>query len=385
MPSMRLLLLMLMLLPLVACKALRPGSKDNVDPPRALTDFTPTLTVSRAWSQSLGKGERTLRAGMGPSFGDGRIYAASPEGRAYAFDAESGRVVWSVRAENRFSSTPGYGEGMVVIGTLDGVVIALDAASGNERWRAEMPSEVIAMPAISDGIVAVRVSDGRLLGLSARDGGRLWVYDRGVPVLTLRGNSPPLIRGGTVFAGYDDGRVVSLRLNDGAPRWEQTLSLREGRTELERMSDIDGELQMVGSEVYAAAYRGQAAALTADAGRQLWVRDLSAPVGLGLAGRQVFAVDESSVVSAVDRVTGSAMWSQDALQFRHLTTPVAVGDHVVVGDLEGYLHWLSSSDGSLAARQRIGRAAIRATPLAVGNMVYVQEINGTLAAYRVGR
>ncbi|HRQ66193.1 MAG TPA: outer membrane protein assembly factor BamB, partial [Xanthomonadaceae bacterium] len=312
---MRVLLILLLALGLSACKALRPGAKDNVDPPRELVAFTPSLTVTRAWSQSVGKGERLLRADMGPSFGDGRIYAASPDGRLHAFDADSGRVVWSVRGDDRYSSTPGFGDGLVVVGTLDGAVVAYDASSGSERWRAAAPSEVIARPAIEDGVVVARIHDGRMFGLSARDGSRLWVYDRGVPTLTLRGNAPPLVRGGAVFAGYDDGRVVSLRLNDGAQRWEQTLSLREGRTDLERMADVDGDLQMVGSDVYAAAFGGQASALTSDAGRQLWVRDLSTPVGIGLAGRQVFAVDQSSVVFALDRASGSALWRQDALEF----------------------------------------------------------------------
>jgi outer membrane protein assembly factor BamB len=382
--SLRIALVLLLSLALGACKSLRPGSRDNVDPPRELTPFTASLNVSRVWSNSLGRGERLLRAHMGPSYGDGRVYAASPEGRAFAFDAESGRPQWSVRTDVRLSSTPGYGDGVVVIGSLDGVVVALDAANGSERWRASAPSEVIARPAVADGVVVVRVHDGRMFGLSARDGSRLWVYDRGVPTLTLRGNGPPLVRGGSVFAGYDDGRVVALRLNDGALRWEQALSQREGRSDLERMADIDGELQIVGGDVYAAAYRGQAAGLTGDAGRPLWVRDLSTPVGLGLAGRQLFAVDQDGVLFAIDRASGSALWRQDALEHRQPTTPVAVGGHVVVGDLQGYLHWLDASDGSLAARQRLGRNAIRATPLVVGNMVYVQEVRGTLAAYRIG-
>lgn len=380
----RLLLVMVVLLAMAGCKSIRPD-KDNVDPPRELADFSSTVTVTRAWSQSLGKGERRLRAFMGPSFSDGRIYAASPDGRAFAFDADSGRTLWAVRSKDRFSSTPGVGGDLAVLGTLDGIVVALDAASGSERWRATAPSEVIAQPAVADGVVVVRVLDGRILALSARDGSRLWVYDRGVPILTLRGNAPPLVRGDAIFAGYDDGRVVSLGLNDGAQRWEQPLAQREGRTELERMADINGALQMVGSDVYAAAYRGQAAALTADGGRQLWVRDMSTSVGLGLGGRQIFAADQSGVVYALDRASGSALWRQDGLEHRQLTTPVAMGDHVVVGDMQGYLHWLDGNDGSFAARVRVGRNPVRAPPLVVGNTVYVQEINGTLAAYRAGR
>ncbi len=383
--AIRWLLVLALVVTVVGCKSIRPGAKDNVNPPRELVDIASTVDVNRVWSQSVGKGERMLRAGMGPSFGDGRIYAASPDGRAFAFNAENGSPVWSVRGDDRYSSTPGFGEGLVVLGTLDGAIVALDAANGTERWRAEAPSEVIAQPAIEEGVVVVRIHDGRIFGLSASDGSRLWVYDRGVPILTLRGNGPPLIRAGSVFAGYDDGRAVSLRLNDGTARWEQTLSLREGRTDLDRMSDIDGALQMVGSDLYLGAYRGQATAVTADAGRQLWARDLSTTVGLGLSGRLVFAVDDSSVVFALDRASGSAMWSQDALEYRQLTTPVAMGDHVVVADVEGYVHWLNSSDGSFAARQRVGRDAVRSTPLVVGSMLYVQEVNGTLAAYRTGQ
>ncbi len=361
------------------------SKKENVNPPAELVDFTPTVEVRELWSTSLGDGEGRLGLRQKPAIADGRVYAADDEGRVYALDAGSGKQVWETETELQLSGGPGAGEGVVVVGGLDGDVIAFDAGSGAEKWKSKVTSEVISTPQIASGLVVVRANDGRAFGLDLADGKRKWVFDQPLPTLTVRGNASPIVvDGSTVYLGYDNGSVVALSLADGLRMWEQSVAQPEGRTELERMNDVDGDLAVADGVVYATSFKGQTLAMGAADGRPLWNRDLGSYAGLGLAGDRLVTSDTDGSVYALDRNGGEAVWKNDKLGWRWLTTPAVQGDYAVVGDLEGYLHWLKLDSGELAARTRVQRSPIRATPqVGADGTLYAVTTEGKLAAYRI--
>jgi outer membrane protein assembly factor BamB len=371
------------------------GKKDNVEPPTPLTEFAPTTQVDRVWSEGIGGGAGISGARLAPGIADGRLYAASVDGTIEAIDAASGHTIWQKhlggrrgwiwhRGENslRWSGGPTAQGDLVVVGGLDGQVHALSTQDGADRWNAQLTSEVIAAPAIADGVVVVRTNDGRLVGLDAADGSRKWIFDQPVPALSLRGNSAPLIANGVVYDGFDNGKVVAVRLSDGTEQWAQALSNGEGRTEVERLADVDGNIVSDGNALYAAGYRGQVAALALDSGRPLWQRDLSSYVGAAVSGNTVVIVDAEGNVWAFDRETGVNLWKQDKLKFRWLSAPAIQGKYAVVGDSEGYVHWLSLDEGKFAAREKISGKAIEGAPLVVDGTLYVEDVKGHIGAYR---
>lgn len=371
-------------LALAACSSGRVSKRENVQPPAELTDFESSVRVERVWSRAVGKGEERMGLRQRPVAGDGRLYFANVEGEVVALDAGTGRELWKVEFDGlRFAGAPGFGEGTLVLPTLDGTVLALNPDSGSERWRATVSSEVVAAPAVGRGLAVVRVNDGRMYGFSITDGSRRWVYDRGIPSLTLRGNSPPLIVETALFAGYDDGSVVALRLDAGTPVWEQPVAVGEGRTDLDRMVDVDGEVLFRDGQLFAGAYRGQVVAFDALNGRPIWNREMSVHGGLGQAGELIVVADDRGNVWALDQRSGSATWKQDALGFRWLTTPVLHAGYVAVADVEGYVHWLSLEDGRFVARERQSKKSIRGTPLLVDDLLIVTSIEGELSAYRL--
>lgn len=363
-----------------------PSKRENVQPPAELQKLSPEIELQRVWSRSVGKGERRKGLRQRPAVGAGRLYFGTARGEVIALDAETGREVWKQRFDGlRFGGSPAYGESTLVVPTLDGLVLALNPDNGQERWRSRVSSEVIAAPAVGRGLAVVRANDGRTFAFSITSGERRWVYDRSLPTLSLRGNSAPLIVDTAVFLGYDDGSVVALRLDAGTPVWEQAVGTGEGRTDLDRMSDVDGELAFDQGMLYAVSYRGQAVALEAPSARPVWNREMSAYGGISLAGEQLLAADARGVVWALDRRTGSALWRNEDLGYRWLTTPVVHSGHVVVGDLDGHIHWLDASDGRKLARQRLGKRPIRATPVVVGDLLVVTTTWGDVAAYRLRR
>jgi len=375
------------------------SKSENIEPPTPLTEFPATLSVQKLWTGSIGKGAGMTGARSGTAYADGKIFAASVDGEIAAYDANGGRVLWNKklgsrhgmmwsRSDNsvRWSGGPSVEGDLVVAGTLEGTVQAFAASDGADLWTAQLSSEVISAPGIGGGIVAVRTHDGRVFGLDARDGKRLWVFDRAqVPVLSLRGNSAPVIDSGVVYVGEDNGKVFALRANDGGELWEQQIAAGEGRTELERIQGVDGQIRVDSGVVYASGYGGQTEALIAQSGRPLWTHELPSSTGVALSASQVYASDANSSVWALDLRSGSSEWKQDGLKYRWISAPAVQGDAVVVGDMEGFVHWLSISDGKFLARERLAKNPIQAAPLVAGDVVYVEDIKGEIGAYRVAK
>lgn len=359
------------------------GKKDKQAEPAELVDFTPSATVSRLWSVEVGKGEKRLGLGQHPAIADGRVYAAAVEGGVHAFDLKTGKQIWHYESELPLSGGPGAGEGLVVVGGLEGDVVALDAATGAEKWKAKVSNEVIAAPAIGGGLVFVRSNDGRVSAFDAASGERRWFWSKELPVLTVRGYGAPTLGPGYLFVGNDDGSVEALSMTDGSQLWEQAVGQQEGRTELDRMADIDGSPVLDGTTLYATSYKKQTAAIDAPTGRPLWTKDNGGVGGLGLGSERLAVSDPNGTVWALDRATGAAMWQQAGMARRNLTAPAVQGDYVVVGDFDGYLHWLKMSDGTLAARERIGGKAVLAQPVVADGILVAQNIEGELTAFQV--
>lgn len=361
------------------------GDKDDAKPtdPAELVDFTPTATVTRLWTVSAGKGENRLGISQGPEVLDGRVYAAAVEGGVRAFDLQTGNTLWRYESDLRLSGGPGAGDGLVVVGSLDGHVVALDAATGAEKWRAKVPNEVITAPAVGQGFVLVRSNDGRVTAFDANTGERRWFSTKDLPSLTVRGNAPVTLGPGIAFVNNDDGTLSAMGLNDGRALWSQIVGVPEGRTELDRMADADGPAILDGTTVFATSYRQETVAIDGPSGRPLWTRENGGVGGLGSAPGSVVVADRNGTVWALDKSSGAPLWSHTALARRSLTAPTVQGDYVVVGDFDGYLHWLRLDNGELAMRERAGGKAVRAKPVLADGILVVQNVDGEVSAFRV--
>lgn len=379
MTARRLLLVLLAALIVAACNS---SKRENIQPPRELEDFNARVSVSQLWKRNVGDVGGIKGLNMAPTHVDGQLYQANLDGDILILDAASGRENARFRLKQQLASPVAVGEGVMAVGTLDGKLLVLDS-DGNERFAKQLSSEVIAQPLIADGRVFVRSHDGRIQAFQLADGSQSWSRDFEVPVLSLRGNGRMLHHNGQLIAGLDDGRLVALRDSDGGDLWQQQVGLAEGRTDLERLADLDGDLSLVGDIVYAVGMNGQTTAVDSVGGTQLWARDISAAGGTA-SGEQVLVSGIDGKLSSLDRYGGGGVWTQEGLENRWLTTPAIVNGYPVVGDFAGYVHWLDPTDGAFVARTRAGRDAIRSTPLVVGDVTYILTIDGALAAYRVG-
>lgn len=356
---------------------------DNTTPPAELEEFTPEIEINRLWSHSIGAGPQDLFLKLTASLSSGRVFAADRKGRVSAFDAITGKPLWVTKTKLAIGGGPGSGSGVVVAGTINGEVIALSPVDGTVLWKSPVSSEVLSSPKVSEGVVVVRTVDGKLFGLSATDGERLWIYDRGVPTLTLRGTSAPVVSSGVAVAGFDGGRAVGVSLKTGQPLWETLIALPSGRSDLDRMVDIDGTIAADEQTVYIATYQGRTAAVDLLSGSILWRRDMSSYAGIGLDSAAVYVTDAQSHVWALDRENSASIWRQTGLEARSLTPPVSFKDYIVVGDYDGYVHCLRSDDGGFAGRIRVDSDGIISAPIKADDILYVYGRGGTLTALAI--
>ena len=363
--------------------ALGACDKDkDVAPPAAIVPFNAKLSVQRLWEENLGGKDRRLRLELRPAVDGTRVYAAAGDGEIRAFEPKSGRSLWRVKTKLELSAGPGVGEGLVVLGTSDGQVIAVDAATGARRWQVRTTGEVLAAPAVAPQAVVVRTVDGRVHGLALDNGHELWSNEQPIPRLTLRGTSAPALAGDTVVCGFDNGKVAAYSIANGDVLWDTGVSPPHGKTELERLVDIDGEIAVSGHDVFVASFQGRVAMLALDSGQVWWSRELSSYRGLTLEGETLFVTGADSSVQALRRRDGTPIWQQEAMLRRGLTSPEVDGDWVVLADFEGYVHWLDKASGALLGRTRAAKGRITNAPVAQNGIVYVQTDAGQLFAFR---
>lgn len=371
-------LLMAATLGLTAC-----GGGSTIAQPKPLTDLpNPAYRMQVLWHANGGSGAGKYEAGFEPAVANGRVYVANSDGEVVALNLANGDRVWHVDTDERLISGPTVIDGTLLIGSRNGEVLALSADNGSKDWTADLSSEVIAAPAGTADVVVARTVDGHVAALDMSSGDRLWTIEGNVPNLTMRGNASPVIDGGTVYVGMDSGKVQALDLATGEQRWEQTVALPDGRSELDRIVDVDANPLIENDTIYAISAGDSLVAMNESGGQIRWKDQIASENNLAVDGSHVYATDMNSVVHGVSKANGEAVWKQDALEYRKLSAPAVVDGHVLVGDFEGYLHWLSPGDGSIEGRGRPFGEAIRAQPVVVGDRAIVLGAGGEVAAVR---
>lgn len=367
----------------IAALAVTAGCGDkDVEQPAELVDIQATRKVDRLWSVALGGKAKHLRLALQPVAVDDVLYTASHNGDVLALSTKNGRRLWLTKTKLPLSAGPDVARGLVVVGSSDGDVVALSAENGTESWRRSIASEILARPLIVGDIVVIRTVNGRLEALSAIDGATRWSLDESVPRLTLRGTAPPVLAGDRIIAGFDNGRVLAVEPRTGEVLWDTVVNAPSGRTELERLADIDAPARVSGNDVFVVGFQGRMAMLALDSGQIWWARDASSYRGFAMDERNLYLSSADGTVIAMRRSDGAVQWEQDALKRRSLTTPAIDGDAIVVADLEGYVHWLDKSTGEFVARHKTDGERVTNAPVSTDAGVFVQTDAGRLVAFK---
>lgn len=389
----------LLLLGLVSGCSWFDGKDEDVIKPAALKKIQSEVTFSALWTARVGAGAADKAIKLEPALSGNRIFAASADGTILAVQADTGNKVWSRDVRDLYAEadvdhafakdvdviTGGVGAGndIVLVGTSAGEVLALYQSDGSIAWRAEVSSEVLAPPQILNQLVVAQAIDGSVTGLDAFTGEQRWRFSTSLPALTLRGTATPILRDDVVIAGFANGRVALIDPDRGVAAIDERVAAAKGRSDLERLIDIDGKMVFQSGRLYVASYQGRILAIDLNAGRPLWSEEASTTVGLGAGFGNVYLASVSDQITAFDMDNGRIQWELDDLLNRDLTTPIAIGSYLAVGDFEGYVHLIAQSDGRFVGRRRVDTKGLYTPALADGNRLYIMGNSGRLSAFEI--
>jgi len=357
--------------------------EDDPKQPAELMDISETVKIKKLWSHGVGNGQGDGFYKIQPAINGDKIYIAAADGDVEAFDRRSGDSLWDVELEFPLSGGVGvYGDALL-LGSSDGFVLKVDAGSGEVQWTTRLNGEVMSTPQSNGTMVLAHTLDGKLQGLDFATGEVVWTYDSNVPVLTLRGSSSPVVNGNVAYVGFANGRVQAFDIATGGILWDVRVAIPQGRSEIERVVDIDGTMSLLGGELYAASYQGRIVAINVSDGRKLWQNNVSSFSGVSQGFGNVYVADEDGTVTAYQRSGQGVRWQQTALAYRGLARPTPVSSYLAVGDKEGYVHFLSQVDGEFVGRVKADGDGVRADMVAEDNILYVYGNSGDLIAYEI--
>jgi len=366
------------------------GGEEDVVVMDPVPEVQPQFAAKTLWKRSVGDGVGHFYSQLAPVIADDRLFAAARDGVVMALDKQDGTVLWQQdlsdlpvnedRRSPRLAGGLAVAYGHLFIGSENGVLYCLSQETGELVWQSQVAGEILAAPAVEDGKVVVNTSAGRLFALNADDGLLLWTASDDLPKLTLRGVSRPVITSGGVLYGRADGRLNVLLLENGQLAHIAKVANPTGSTELDRMVDVDGAPLVIGNELFAIAYNGELVAQKLISGDELWKRRYASYQDLAFGLIDLVLTDSKGHIYSVDRTNGRERWANNQLSYRNVTAPVVLGDHVLVGDGEGYLYWLSDTDGQIVAMQQYDSDGLYVPPLVDGDTVYLQTRSGKLLA-----
>ncbi|NVK22945.1 MAG: outer membrane protein assembly factor BamB [Kangiellaceae bacterium] len=366
---------------LAACFLLASCADEPLNEPTELQDIDEKFSVDSRWTEAVGDGDDGKFNSLVPAVWENKVVTADVAGLVTAFDRASGDILWEADLETPLSGGVTANAGVVAVGSKDAEVFVLDVNDGKQLWKAEVSSEVLAKPAIEDGKLVVRTGDGRIFAFDINSGKQEWFYDRVIPNLTLRGTSAPLATGGIALTGFANGKLAAFNLQTGDLLWEQRISAPRGSSEISRIVDVDATPVVYGSTLYAAGYNGFAIALDLTNGRYLWRNEASVTKDLLVDATRVYMVTTDGKVAALDRFTGDPIWQAEDLMYRSLTGAADNGGNIIVGDFEGYLHWLDKETGTIVAREHLDDNGVSHTPIVTNNEIIASSRYGYMYVF----
>jgi len=366
-------------LPIILLTLLLGACTNNVAKPNELVPLVGKVAINDNWQQKVGQGlGRTYRVMSPVRLGDA-IYANDIAGNIFAYAADNGELLWQQALDLDIAAGVGVDSESVYVGSLDGDVVMLNRADGLELWRVNIGSEILAPPQSNGAVVVVQTNNGELLGLDAKTGESLWDFSATLPILTLRGTATPLLFGDNLVAGFANGKLMAFSASDGTLFWERRIARPQGRSDIERVVDIDGQPVLAGRTLFTTSYNGTLSALSPD-GTILWSVQTSSYSSPVVINGRVFVSTEDGVMRAFDARSGAPLWENSSLFRRQLSAPQNLNGFVVVADFEGYVHIFDTETGVIIARRQIDGAGVRSPMLASNDALYVLGNNGVLAA-----
>ena len=338
--------------------SLRFWQSDEIDPdePKILSSFSNQKTITIAWKKSF-KGENKM-GNFQPDFSSQNLFFSDITGNVVSINSETGIENWSSKL-NFLASGTAAGFGIVIVSDIEGNVIALNQNDGSQLWTSNVKGEVLTKAAIDAKIVVVKTGSGGLIGLERETGNIQWSYRSKLPLLTVRGNSSPIIVEDRIYASFDNGRLAVFEIDSGFPIWDGAISYVSGVSELENLIDSDSDPVVDGGLVYTTNYQGNLNIFDVAQKRSVWSYETSSFYSPIITRGMLMVIEADSQIKSFSLKTLEESWINDDYLNRSLSNAVTYKGNIVTGDYEGYLHIIDPLNGKTIGRKKISRNPIK--------------------------
>lgn len=373
---------------LTACSQQNVYRPTPLTPLKAISAKDLTAVTKTVWAVNTDSkiGNYTVK----PHIYSKAIYVAGGVS-ASAWNKNNGKQIWKANIGETISAGVSGSSNnsknnnqQVFIGTTNGNAISLNASTGKIQWIERLSGEVLAISPSENGRVVFRTNDGTLHGLSSKTGEFIWQRSQRTPALTIMGASTPIIIGGNIVSGFDNGKVAAYNLQNGAPAWEVTLAYPRGRSDLDRIVDIDGTVVAVDTALFASTMNGNINGVDIANGVTAWSKNFSSATGVSVNSLGLYSSDDKGNIWKFKPQSGEMVWKIDDLQRYEPTLPILVGSSlIVVGDKKGNLHWINTKTGKFVARTKGDSTGYSIEPAVDGSSIFALGKSGTLSKITV--
>lgn len=311
---------------------------------------------------------------------NGVIFALDPKGEVTAYQGK--QRLWQQKVSKQgLSSGVEAAEGTVIVGNKKGQLFALDQATGEQKWTAQLSGAILSASLIQAGRVVTLSNDGTVYAHDLATGQQVWTYNLPDVQFSLRGTASPIaLDPRTVLIASSNAYVYALDILTGVPRMQRRVAVSDGRSDVQRLNDIDGDPVVAGQFLVTTSFQGQVTVTDLASQQVLWSEDASSIQRPEVSNNTVYVTQADGKITAYALTTGAQLWQNDSLLNRQLSNPVVLGQDLVVGDLEGVLHLIDPNSGQLIGRSKTS-GEVRSLRVIDGQL-YVSTRKGALSVWQ---
>ena len=348
--------------------------------PNPLPKLTQAKTLTPVFSQSVSSTSTADPLRLRLDADNGVVFALDPKGLVTAYQGK--QKLWQKEVSKAgLSSGVEAADGHVIVGNAKGQLFALDQATGEQKWTAQLTGALLAPSLIQAGRVISVSNDGTVFAHDLATGQQVWTYNLPNVQLSLRGNAAPVpVDARTVLISSANAYVYALDVLTGVPRMQRRVAVSDGRSDIQRLNDVDGDPVVAGQYLITTSYQGQVTMTDLASQQVVWSEDSSSTQRPEVVGNGVFVAQTDGKLVAYEISTGQKLWENDSLLNRQLSNPVMLGQDLIVGDLDGVLHMLNPATGELIGRAKTS-GEVR-TLRVIDDQLYVATRKGALSIWQ---
>ena len=275
--------------------------------PNPLPKITQQQKLDKVFSQSVSSTDEAEALRLQLDTDNGVIFTIDPDGQVSAYQAKK-RLWKSKISKQELTAGVEASDGIVIVGNRKGQLFALDQTGGEKKWTAQLSGAILSPSLIQSGRVITVANDGTVFAHDAVSGQQVWAYKLPNVQFSLRGQAAPVrLDDRTVLIASANAYIYAIDVISGVPRFQRRVAMSEGRSDIQRLVDIDGDPVVAGQYVVTSSFQGQVTVTDLASQRVVWSEDASSTNRPEVFEDKVFISTVDGKLNAYSLSTGESV------------------------------------------------------------------------------